>query len=253
MPISAHFETTASYGNDSTLEHDGSGGGQASREQTPRDARRLLRLEAEGTFAGGSAGSVLVHNLSRTGILLETGVALEAGEIIEIQLPEAGQTRARVVWTSDRLYGCAFEARLSDAALSASQLRGSIRLSPQGASEAATVAVPAIIPAMVPSALGGESLGERIYRLRKQKGLTQGELAALLNVSKPTVWAWEQGRAKPIEERMAAIAEALGVDGDELKPDRFAPGMSDVIARCRDQIATVVETTPDKVRIMIEL
>jgi hypothetical protein len=31
------------------------------------------------------------------------------------------------------------------------------------------------------------------------------------------------------------------------------PGLTDLISRCRDQIAAAVETTPDKVRIMIEL
>ena len=243
MPIAAHFETTANAGRSGEVSVQG---GATPEVGKPRDARRRLLLETQGTFASGSESGVSVHNLSRTGILLETSVSLEIGEIFELTLPEAGATRARVVWASDRLYGCAFDSALSEAVLSASQLRSAV----QGH---AGVLPEAPKPAPATAMIGGESLGERIYRLRKLKGLTQGELAARLGVSKPTVWAWEQGRARPIEERMAAIAEVLGVESDDLRPDRFTPGLSDVVSRCRDQIASVVETTPDKVRIMIEL
>lgn len=226
MPIPAHFEET-----------------QAADGQS-RAMRRRLLLETHGALASGLETQVLVHNVSETGLLLETQEELEIDEAIDLDLPEAGTTRAHVMWASGRLYGCAFDIALSSATLSAAQLRSAVQ-------NDAGIG-PAPVPAG-PAAIGGESLGERLHRLRKLRGLTQGELAARLGVSKPTVWAWEQGRARPIEDRLEAIAAALGVTSAELRPGRTVPGLPELIARCRNQIAAAVEASPDKIRIMIEL
>ncbi len=212
-----------------------------------RAHRRRLFLETRGRLPSGNEARVSIHNFSESGALLETDVDLEIGETLEITLPEAGALPARVVWSSGSLYGCGFLAPVPSAALSAVALRSAVQV------EAGLLREPPAPSAAPDLGTGSESLGERIYRLRKLRGLTQGELASRLGVSKPTVWAWEQGRARPIEERMAGIAQALGVAADELKPDRFVPGLAELISRCRDQIAAAVETTPEKVRIMIEL
>ncbi len=234
MPIAAHFEVKeVRDGQHGTLRG----------VQNRADRRRLL-LETQGALDSGVEAQVVVHNLSETGVLLETGVELEIGEAIELELPPALQARAQVIWASGRLYGCAFEGAIPEVTLRAVERRG--------AEQAEQGLAPTPSPPG-PSAIGGESLGEKLHRLRKLRGLTQGELAQRLGVSKPTVWAWEQGRARPIEERLEAIAEALGVDSGDLRPSRIVPGLSDLISRCREQIAAVVETTPDKVRIMIEL
>lgn len=210
----------------------------------PRAERRRLLLQARGTLQSGGDTAVIVHNFSDTGLLLESREELEIDDVIELELPEAPGTGARVVWASGRLYGCAFENPLPQAALSAVQLRSAVQdelgIGPSPAPDR-------------PSIIGGESFAERLHRLRKLRGLTQGELAARLGVSKPTVWAWEQGRARPIDDRLEAIAEALGVAMPDLQPNRAVPGLSELITRCRAQIASAVETTPDKVRIMIEL
>lgn len=232
MPIAAHFEVdTAS---DPLAQADG----------RPRAMRRRLLLETQGALESGAETQVVVHNFSESGVLLESQVELEIGEALELDLPEAPQARARVIWASGRLYGCAFEAPISAATLSAAQLRSTVQT---------VVGLPPAPSPVGPTPIGGESLGERLHRLRKLRGLTQGELANRLGVSKPTVWAWEQGRARPIEDRIEAIAEALGVDSNELRPSRSVPGLTDLIARCREQIASAMETTADKVRIMIEL
>lgn len=213
-------------------------------EQRPRAERRRLLLEARGLLESGVESPVVVHNVSETGLLLETKADLEIGEGFDLVLQGEDPLHGRVVWASGSLYGCAFDQPLQPALLSAIELRSAVQ------TEMGLGAAP--VPAG-PAAVGGESLGERLHRLRKLRGLTQGELAARLGVSKPTVWAWEQDRARPIEDRIEAIAEALGVTAGELRPGRTVPGLSELITRCRGQIASALETTPEKVRIMIEL
>ena len=205
---------------------------------TPRAARRKLLLEAQGSTAAGPA-AVLVHNVSATGLLLESGAALAPGESIEIELPEAGATAARVVWTSGRLAGCQFDAPISAASLSAAQLKGII---------SAEIGLAGPVQAY-PDA----DFGSLLQRLRKARGLTLAQIAVQLGVSKPTVWAWERGKAHPVESRLDALAAALDVTRDELQPARTAPAISALLAQCRDQIAQAVGTSPAHVRIMIEL
>ena len=63
---------------------------------------------------------------------------------------------------------------------------------------------------------GMENLGERISRLRKEKGLTQVELAKRLHISPATMCRWEKNERKPSKEDVAAIADIFGVAETEL-------------------------------------
>lgn len=89
----------------------------ADRRHAPR---RELCLGSSLTSTGDE---VIIHDLSSTGMLIETAAKLAPFDDLQIELPEAGTTHAFVVWTSGRFYGCEFRDRLSRAALSASQLR----------------------------------------------------------------------------------------------------------------------------------
>lgn len=204
--------------------------------------RRALRLETSGFVAGAGEANVTIHNISAAGLLLETGLVLTEGERLALDLPEAGAVTAVVVWRSERLYGCAFEQTLGAAALAAAQLQG-------------TASGGAPRPAGRSSAIGnGEALGHRLNRLRREAGLTLADIAAALGVSKPTVWAWEKGKARPLPERLDAIAAALGVAPELLAESAGAPHEIDlVIDQCRTRIAEACRTSPEHVRIMIEL
>jgi len=57
---------------------------------------------------------------------------------------------------------------------------------------------------------------EKLQELRKQKGLTQEELAAALFVSRPAVSKWESGRGYPNIDSLKAIAKFFGITIDEL-------------------------------------
>ena len=59
-------------------------------------------------------------------------------------------------------------------------------------------------------------LAERIYSLRKERGLSQERLAEAVGVSRQTVSKWERGAAEPELEKLRALAEVFGVSLDSL-------------------------------------
>lgn len=59
-------------------------------------------------------------------------------------------------------------------------------------------------------------LGARIAALRKEKGLSQAELARRLKVSPSAIGMYEQGRREPSGQTLVAMAELFGVSTDYL-------------------------------------
>lgn len=59
-------------------------------------------------------------------------------------------------------------------------------------------------------------LSENLKFLRKQKGMSQEELAARLNVVRQTVSKWEKGLSVPDAHLLMKLAEILGVSVAEL-------------------------------------
>ena len=59
-------------------------------------------------------------------------------------------------------------------------------------------------------------LHEKLQELRKQKGLTQEELAQRLYVSRTAISKWESGRGYPSIDSLKAIAKFFSVTVDEL-------------------------------------
>ena len=57
---------------------------------------------------------------------------------------------------------------------------------------------------------------EKLQELRKQKGLTQEELAELLYVSRTAISKWESGRGFPNIESLKAISKFFSVSLDQL-------------------------------------
>ena len=57
---------------------------------------------------------------------------------------------------------------------------------------------------------------EKLQALRKQKGLTQEELAEALYVSRTAISKWESGRGYPNIESLKAIAGYFGITLDSL-------------------------------------
>ena len=61
-----------------------------------------------------------------------------------------------------------------------------------------------------------ETMGNRIARLRKDKGMTQTELAEALGVSQPVVSDYENDVIGLDSARIVQLAQILGVSADEI-------------------------------------
>lgn len=59
-------------------------------------------------------------------------------------------------------------------------------------------------------------LGDNLYTLRKQKGISQDEFAEKLGVSRQAVSKWERNEAYPDTENLIAISRFYGVSIDDL-------------------------------------
>ena len=59
-------------------------------------------------------------------------------------------------------------------------------------------------------------LQDRLYRLRKERGLSQEELAHSLGVSRQAVQKWESGASRPDLDNLTALAQCLQVSLDYL-------------------------------------
>lgn len=59
-------------------------------------------------------------------------------------------------------------------------------------------------------------LDERLYQLRKQKGLTQADVAEKLGISRQAVSRWEIGAAIPTLENIKILSELFDVSVEYL-------------------------------------
>lgn len=220
--------------------------------------RREVRLRGHGATAPGEAIEVLIHNLSETGLLLETAAILASGEEIAIDLPDLERISATVVWSSEGLFGCSFASPVPRAKISAAQLRSMPKeRSPESPTGEAREKRPMV----------EEAFGARLRRLRHERGLSLVEFAQRMNVSRPTVWSWEAGRSLPRSSKLPSLLEVLAVSESDLL------GMSDellfgsaagrasapenalqtIISNTKSQIAEIVGTSPDRVKLVIEV
>jgi transcriptional regulator with XRE-family HTH domain len=63
---------------------------------------------------------------------------------------------------------------------------------------------------------GSETFGERLARLRKERGFTQAELAERTELIQALVSDYERDKLRPYADVVAKIAQALAVTTDEL-------------------------------------
>ena len=75
--------------------------------------------------------------------------------------------------------------------------------------------------------MSATTTGMLIKALRKEHGLTQAALAALLHISDKTVSKWERDAGLPDVSLLPALAEALNVSAETLLHGRIKPNQED--------------------------
>lgn len=212
------------------------------------DPRIRLSLDTVGVAANGDVTAVMIHDLSRTGLLIETRSPLVLGQPIWVALPEAGEVAATIVWNSGRLFGCRFDAALSEASLSAARLKNPLPATLDPLQHAAPPATP-------------ESFAARLRRLRHERGWSLAGLAERSGLSKPSIWGWESGKTKPRAVSLRILAETFGVDesalcggdaGDTPDPRAASGALQRAVATSRQQIAELAGVERHRVKIAIE-
>jgi len=69
------------------------------------------------------------------------------------------------------------------------------------------------------------NLGEKIHNLRKQKGMSQEELASQITVSRQAISKWELGESVPDTENVLQLSKIFGVSTDYLLNDDAESGI----------------------------
>ena len=69
-----------------------------------------------------------------------------------------------------------------------------------------------------------KDFGKRLAQLRKERGMTQDDLAASLRVSRSTIGMYEQGRREPDFEFLDALADFFDVSMAYFVSDSDDPG-----------------------------
>jgi len=99
-----------------------------------------------------------------------------------------------------------------------------------------------------------KNLGERICRLRKERGLTQGQLGNMVHVTQQVIAEYEAGYRNIPVYRLVSLAEALGVTADELLKDSESNARKRGPASRIEQLADQVTKLPrTRQRFVIEL
>lgn len=67
------------------------------------------------------------------------------------------------------------------------------------------------------------NLGERIYQLRSERNLSQGDLADALEVSRQSVSKWETNASVPELDKLIKMSQLFGISLDELVLNKYRP------------------------------
>ena len=86
------------------------------------------------------------------------------------------------------------------------------------------------------------SIGERIISLRKAEGLSQGQLASLLDVSRQAVSKWENDQSAPDTLKLIQLADVLKTDVEYLSTGRVSePKVERIIVKVPEIQEKIVE------------
>lgn len=214
--------------------------GLAKRGENRSVMRKTLRLVVSGRRTNKQATEVLIHDLSRDGLLIESDEPIRIGETITVELPGGGSRQVVAVWSSTHFYGCRFARPLSRAAVSAALLKA------LPATDKSTIEDPKTAPPT--------EFAANLAARREELGLSIEQLARRLRVSRQAIWYWESGRRVPRRSLAERVARELGIGEHEIAPSRErGKGARSTLLTCRELIATQCGVGVESVKITVEL
>lgn len=86
------------------------------------------------------------------------------------------------------------------------------------------------------------TIGQRITMLRKERNISQAELAKRLDVSRQAVSKWEQGQSSPDTAKLIQLAEILGTEveylatGTKPEPGSVVLNVVETVERVEEKI-----------------
>lgn len=88
-------------------------------------------------------------------------------------------------------------------------------------------------------------LSDKIFKLRKQSGMSQEELAAKLNVSRQTISRWEIGSAQPDASNLLQLSKLFRVTADYLINEEYAndndvPAVKNIEVQAKKKLSKVI-------------
>ena len=188
---------------------------------------------------GGRQLPVLVHNLSSSGMLLESSHALSLGDKVETAFAEATVALGQITWTGAKLFGCQFDHSVSAELLE--QVVSRVRREEQAQTNPMSQTV--------------DTFGARLQRLRMAKGLHQVDIAERLGVTAVAISNWESDRSQPRQHRIADLAKILGVPSQQLATNAvmLPETLPEVLASSKAQVANLLGVDPASVKISVDL
>ncbi|MCP4669899.1 MAG: helix-turn-helix transcriptional regulator [Desulfobacula sp.] len=104
-----------------------------------------------------------------------------------------------------------------------------------------------------PLDLGSETLGERIARLRKEKGYTQIDIANEIGISQVLISDYERNKIRPHYEMIIRLAMALDITTDSLlglKEDKT--GVSKPNLKLQQRIKKIEDLPPAQQKVLLK-
>ncbi|MCR1973125.1 helix-turn-helix domain-containing protein [Clostridium sporogenes] len=86
------------------------------------------------------------------------------------------------------------------------------------------------------------AFSNKLYSLRKQKGLSQDELGSKLNVSRQTISKWELGETTPELEKLIALGDFFEISLDELVMDVKAKESTKTEPLVMNRLETIIDS-----------
>ncbi|WP_434282370.1 helix-turn-helix domain-containing protein [Clostridium botulinum] len=86
------------------------------------------------------------------------------------------------------------------------------------------------------------AFSNKLYSLRKQKGLSQDELGSKLNVSRQTISKWELGETTPELEKLIALGDFFEISLDELVMDVKAKESAKTEPLVMNRLETIIDS-----------